>query len=87
MAETYGNQPIDASMHGQMTGSGADRAYITKQGDTLEGIAAFFYGAPEHRQRLIDDNPSWNGWQPNETVPAGIQLKVGEDAGRGDTVT
>ena len=74
------------SSFGQTSGSGMDRVYTTKQGDTLEDIAAFFYGDPAHRQRLIDDNPDFASLPPGETMPAGTTLHVSEDAGRGDTV-
>ncbi len=74
------------SNFGQASGSGMDRVYTTKQGDTLEDLAAFFYGDPVHRQRLIDDNPDFASLPSGETVPAGTTLKVSEDATRGDTV-
>ena len=74
------------SSFGQTSGSGMDRVYTTKQGDTLEDIAAFFYGDPAHRQRLIDDNPDFASLPSGGTVPAGTTLKVSEDAARGDTV-
>lgn len=80
-------QETDQSKWGQTTGSGLGRVYTTKVGDTLEDVAAFFYGAPEQRQRLIDDNPEWAGWQRGEPVPGGARIKVSEDASRGDTVT
>ena len=56
------------SNFGTVVGSGLDRTYITKQGDTLEAIAAFFYGDPVHRQRLIDDIPDFASLQPGDTV-------------------
>ena len=74
------------SNFGQTSGSGMDRVYTTKQGDTLEDLAAFFYGDPVHRQRLIDDNPDFTSLQPGEAVPAGTTLRVSEDPSRGDTV-
>lgn len=74
------------SSFGQVIGSGKERVYITKPGDTLEDIAAFFYGDPVHRQRIIDDNPDFAGLSPGETVPAGTRLSVGLDPERGDTV-
>ncbi len=74
------------SSFGQMSGSGKDRTYTTKQGDTLEDLAAFFYGDPVHRQRLIDDNPEVAALPPGDALPAGMTLHVSEDAERGDTV-
>lgn len=71
---------------GSVSGSGLDRTYITRSGDTLEAIAGFFYGDEQHRQRLIDDNPDFASVQPGETLPAGTRLSVSEDPSRGDTV-
>ena len=76
----------EESSFGGMSGSGKERTYVTKQGDTLEDVAAFFYGDPVHRQRIIDDNPEIASLAPGDTVPAGTTLKVGEDSERGDTV-
>ena len=36
---------------GSVSGSGRDRRYTTRDGDTLEGLAAFFYGSEAHVQR------------------------------------
>lgn len=77
----------DQTKWGQVTGSGMDRIYTTKVGDTLEDVAGFFYGDPKHRQRIIDDNPEWAGWQAGEPVPGGARIKVSEDTARGDTVS
>ena len=30
--------------YGKVEGAGKDRVYITKEGDTLDDVAAFFYG-------------------------------------------
>ena len=76
----------DESRFGRMSGSGMERTYVTKQGDTLEDIAAYFYGDPAQRQRLIDDNPAFASLAPGETVPAGTTLAVSEDPNRGDSV-
>jgi hypothetical protein len=76
----------DQSRWGQVTGSGKDRMYITKLGDTLESVAAFFYGDPVQRQRIIDDNPEWARYQAGASFPTGSRIRVPEDAARGDTV-
>ena len=76
----------DETGFGQTSGEGTERTYVTKQGDTLEDIAAYFYGDPVHRQRLIDDNPDLAAVQPGESAPAGMTLRVGLDAARGDAV-
>jgi len=77
----------DHSKWGQVEGSGLERTYVTKPGDTLDDVAAFFYGDPAHRQRLIDDNPELARWQSGDQVPGGTRIKVSEDASRGDTVS
>lgn len=74
-----------ASAAGSVVGSGLERVYITKEGDRLEDVAAFFYGSPEHHQRLRDDNPSVAGW--SGPLPAGTRLNVSEDTSRGDAVS
>ena len=70
---------------GKVHGSGMGREYVTRDGDTLEAIGAYFYGDPVHAQRLIDDNPSVQEYS-GKPLPAGIRLKVSEDASRGDAV-
>jgi len=57
--ETTGSTTMetDTTGYGQVTGSGMGRVYTTKEGDTLEDVAAFFYGDPAQKQRLLDDNP------------------------------
>ena len=74
-----------ASEFGIVHGSGMGREYVTREGDTLEAIGAYFYGDPVHAQRLIDDNPSVQAYS-GKPLPAGIRLKVSEDASRGDAV-
>ena len=74
------------SSFGQTSGSGLERTYVTKQGDTLEDIAAYFSGDPVQRQRLIDDNPAFASLPPGETVPAGTMLAVSEGPNRRDSV-
>ena len=69
---------------GSVVGSGAERVYVTKAGDTLEALAGFFYGDIAHRQRLLDDNPELAGRSGD--LPAGTRLRVPEDPTRGDTV-
>lgn len=71
---------------GKVGGSGLDRKYTTKVGDKLEDIAAYFYGDPVHKQRLIDDNPALKTWDGRD-LPAGLTINVSEDAGRGDAVS
>lgn len=71
---------------GKVTGAGLERTYTTKAGDKLEDIAAYFYGDPVHKQRLIDDNPALKTWDGRE-LPAGLTINVSEDAGRGDAVS
>ena len=68
---------------GTVTGSGESRMYTTKMGDTLEEIAAFFYGDPAHKQRLLDDNPELRDYSAPK-LPGGMQIRVSKDAGRGD---
>ena len=70
--------------YGQVTGSGAERVYITKEGDMLADLAGFFYGDAAHRQRLLDDNPELA--QEGEPLPAGLRLRIPEDPERGDAV-
>ncbi len=77
----------DQELWGTARGTGTEREYISKPGDTLEVIAAFFYGDAVQRQRIIDDNPDWAGYQEGAGLPAGTVLKVGEDAERGDTIS
>jgi hypothetical protein len=74
---------VTADDYGKVLGAGRDRVYITKEGDTLGDIAAFFYGDSQHQQRLLDDNPELS---PDEILPAGMRLRVSEDAERGDAV-
>jgi hypothetical protein len=73
-----------ASTYGTVIGSGLERVYVTKEGDQLEDIAAYFYGSSEQQQRLRDDNPAMVGW--SGPLPAGVRLNVAEDPTRGDTV-
>lgn len=84
MAENAYEQ--DQSRWGQLSGSGVDRAYISKPGDTLEDLASFFYGDPAQRQRIIDDNSDWATLKPGAALPGGSRLKMSEDAARGDSV-
>jgi phage tail protein X len=72
------------SDHGQVIGSGVSRQYVTRAGDTLEGIGAYFYGDAKHAQRLRDDNPQLATYQA--PLPGGLRLRVGEDPTRGDTL-
>jgi hypothetical protein len=71
---------------GKVTGSGLERKYTTKAGDKLEDIAAYFYGDPVHKQRLIDDNPALANWEGRE-LPGGLTINVSEDPNRGDAVS
>lgn len=77
----------DHSRWGQAEGGGMERMYVTKPGDTLEDLAAFFYGDAAHRQRLIDDNPDLGRWEAGAQVPGGTRIRVPEDASRGDTIS
>lgn len=63
---------------GSMIGAGADRVYVSKDGDTLDGLAAFFYGDAAHRARILQENPSL----PDNThmLHDGVQLRIPEDA-------
>jgi hypothetical protein len=70
--------------YGKVEGSGTERVYITKEGDTLHDVAAFFYGDPAHKQRLVDDNPELTA---DAVLTPGMRLRVGEDAERGDSVS
>lgn len=75
-----------ASTEGIVTGTGLDRTYITKSGDKLEDIAAYFYGDSVQKQRLIDDNPFLSRYDGVQ-LPGGMQIHVSEDASRGDAVS
>ncbi len=62
MSEPQGSAPSATatatgpdSEFGMVHGSGTGREYVTREGDTLEAIGAYFYGDPIHAQRLIDD--------------------------------
>ena len=68
--------------YGQRSGRSTGREYVTRDGDTLEAIGAYFYGDPIHAQRLLDDNPQLQGH--SGPLPAGMRLKVSDDASRGD---
>jgi hypothetical protein len=70
---------------GTVTGSSLGRKYTTKAGDRLEALAAYFYGASVHKQRLIDDNPALKTWD-RRALPAGLTINVGEDPTRGDAI-
>jgi hypothetical protein len=83
---TQDNFERDQNLWGQTSGSGLERVYTTKPGDTLEDLAGYFYGDPAQRQRLIDDNPELARWESGAQVPGGTRIKVSEDASRGDTV-
>ena len=76
---------VETGELGQVTGSGLERIYTTKEGDTLADLAAFFYGDPGQAQRLIDDNPDLS--TESESLPPGTPLRVPEDPSRGDAVT
>jgi hypothetical protein len=77
----------DRNRWGRTAGSGMERVYTTKPGDTLDDVAAYFYGDAAQRQRLIDDNPDLARWGTGEQVPGGTRIKVSEDASRGDTTS
>lgn len=72
------------STYGTVQGSGLSRVYITRAGDTLESIAAYFYGSADAAQRIRDENPTLT--TSDGTLTPGIHLSVSEDAARGDTV-
>ncbi len=72
----------DMGTWGSVSGSGRERMYTTKEGDTLEDIAAFFYGDSTQKQRLLDDNPELH--KDMVQLSPGMQLRVSEDAQRGD---
>ncbi|MBA3339308.1 MAG: tail protein X [Geodermatophilaceae bacterium] len=72
----------DSGEYGQASGGGLERSYTTKEGDTLDDLAGFFYGDAAHRQRLLDDNPELAADAP---LAPGTRLRVPEDAERGDT--
>ena len=81
--EQAGGAGITADDYGRIMGAGRERVYVTKEGDTLGDIAAFFYGDSQHQQRLLDDNPELS---PDEILPAGMRLRVSEEVERGDSV-
>lgn len=72
----------DMSTWGSVSGAGKERMYTTKEGDTLDDIAAFFYGDSAQKQRLLDDNPELH--KDMVQLAAGMQIRVSEDAERGD---
>ncbi len=74
----------ESGEYGQVTGTGSERVYTTKEGDMLADVAGFFYGDAAHRQRLLDDNPEVA--HEGEPLPAGVPLRIPEDPERGDTV-
>lgn len=71
-------QERDSSNFGTVTGAGAERVYVTKDGDTFEAIATYFYGAEVHKQRILDENPSAMIYN-NLRIPGGVSLRVSED--------
>ncbi len=75
---------VESGGLGQVSGSGLERIYTTKEGDTLADLAAFFYGDAGQMQRLIDDNPALP--TDGASLPAGTPLHVPEDSSRGDAV-
>ncbi len=75
---------VESNGSGQVSGSGLERIYTTKEGDTLPDLAAFFYGDSGQAQRLIDDNPALP--TDRESLPPGTPLRVPEDLSRGDAV-
>lgn len=81
------NYESDQTLWGQTTGSGTERTYVTKPGDTLEDVAAFFYGDATHRQRIIDDNPELADIETGAQVAGGTRIAMTEDAARGDAVS
>lgn len=85
-AEASVTATAPASAEGTVSGSGLDRTYTTKTGDTLEEIAAYFYGDRVQKQRLIDDNPFLTRYDGVQ-LPGGMQIHVSEDASRGDAVS
>ena len=76
----------ESGEYGQVTGSGTERVYITKEGDMLADVAGFFYGDAAHRQRLLDDNPELAQGGVSDPLPAGMRLRIPEDPERGDAV-
>lgn len=76
--------PVTTSDYGTVIGTGMNRVYVSRPGDSMAAIAAFFYGDATHRQRLLDDNPELEKYMG--ALPGGIRIRVSEDAGRGDTV-
>ena len=66
---------------GEARGDGLNRSYMTKAGDTLEAIAAFFYGSEERRDALIERNYGLDQYGPNATLPSGFVLRVPDEAG------
>ncbi|MFN8557991.1 MAG: hypothetical protein U0531_11830 [Dehalococcoidia bacterium] len=75
----------DTGDDGRVFGSGLTREYVTREGDTLEAIGAYFYGDLIHAQRLRDDNPTLA--RHSGPLPGGVRLRVSEDAARGDSVS
>ncbi len=68
---------------GSVSGSGRDRRYTTRDGDTLEGLAAFFYGSEAHVQRLMEENPELEQYR-GQSLPGGMSIAVSEDPDKGD---
>lgn len=76
--------PVSSADQGTVIGSGMNRIYVSRAGDSMAAIAAFFYGDATHRQRLLDDNPELEKYMG--ALPGGLRIRVSEDAARGDTV-
>lgn len=67
---------VDTSSHGTVVGSGAERTYIAREGQTVEEIAAYFYGDAAHTQSLFDQNPYLE--QRGSALPGGLPIRIHE---------
>lgn len=68
---------VDTSSHGTVIGSGAERVYITKDGQSVDELAAYFYGDAAHAVRIRDENPVLAGF--SGALPGGLRLVISED--------
>ena len=64
---------------GQAQGSGSDRVYVSRVGDSLQSVAAFFYGDPVHAARITQENPAWAAYKTDANLPGGSILRMPED--------
>lgn len=67
--------------YGQTFGEGLNRSYVTKEGDTPESVAAYFYGSESRRDALKDRNPAIAGYAEMASIRPGMRLRVPDESG------